>query len=353
MGPAREETPGGGAESGRNRMDTTGLNSALASLAAGDFDAAERQAQALLATAPKDPALHQLAAAIALRRGRLDDAERSVRSCLALRPGHAPAMTIAGQAALAAGRFTRARDWFAAACEAAPDRPDPAFLLCVAQVECGDPAAQTTLERIEARFPREARGWSWIGAALRKSGKLDAAALALSRAFARSGDPADAIDQGATLLTLGRIAEAVAAFRAAHSAAPDSVAAIPGLAQGLRLLGEPAEARALLEKGARIDASNPQVQFVLGLVCDDLRDLTGAIAAYRRCVALRPNLPEALVNLGIALQRAGEWDEAKEAYRSAIRARPDTFGRIAQSLPSTSKGELWLDPGKLRRSLGG
>lgn len=334
-------------------MDTAGLNLALARLADGDVDAAERQARELLAAAPRDPALHQLAAAIALRRGRHDEAERSARMCLAVRPGHAPAMTIAGQAALAAGEFARARDWFAAACEATPERPEPAFLLCVAQLECGDPAAQTTLERIKAQFPRDARGWNWIGAALRKSGKLDAAALAFGRAFEGSSDPADAVDQGAALLTLGRTAAAVAAFRVAHSAAPNSVAAILGLAQGLRLLGERAEARALLEKGARIDASNAQIQFALGLVCDDLNDNAGAIAAYRRCATLRPDLPEAQVNLGIALQRAGEWDEAKETYRAALRARPDTFGRIAQALPSASKGELWLDLGRLRRSLGG
>ena len=334
-------------------MDVAGLNSALALLAEGDFDAAERQARALLATAPRDPALHQLAAAIALRRGRLDEAERWALSSLAWRPGHAPAMTIAGQAALAAGEFARARDWFAAACEATPERPEPTFLLCVAQLECGDPAAQASLERIQALFPREARGWSWVAAALRKSGKLEAAASAFSRAFAGSGDPAYAIDQGATLLTLGRTTEAVAAFRAAHQATPNNIAAIVGLAQGLRLLGEPAEARGLLEKGARIDVGDAQIQFALGLVCDDLHDSAGAIAAYRRCVALRPDLPEALVNLGVALQRAGEWDEAKDAYRSAIRARPDAFGRIAQALPSTSKGELWLDPRRLRRSLGG
>jgi len=334
-------------------MGAAGLNSALELLAGGDLDAAERQARASLAKAPRDPALHQLAAAIALRRGRHDDAESWARSCLALRPGHAPAMIIAGQAALAADEFARARDWFAAACEATPNRAAPAFLLCVTQIECGDPAAQVSLERIQALFPREARGWSWIGASLRKSGKLDAAALAFSRAFEGSGDPAYAIDQGAALLTLGRTTEAVAVFRAAHSAAPDSIAAILGLAQGLRRLGERVDARALLEKGARVDANNAQIQFALGLACDDLHDSAGAIAAYRRCIALSPDLPEALVNLGVALQRAGEWDEAKDVYRSAIRARPDTFGRIAQAFPSTSKGELWLDPRKLRRSLGG
>jgi tetratricopeptide (TPR) repeat protein len=336
-------------------MDAEGLKSALARLADGDVDAAERQWRALLEAAPRDPALHQLAAAIALRRGRHDEAERWARSCLALRAGHAPAMTIAGQAALAAGDFARARDWFAAACQATPDRPEPAFLLCVAQLECGDPGAQAGLERLQARFPREARGWSGIGAALRKSDKLAAAAVAFARAFAASGDPVHAIDHGAALLAIGRTAEAAAAFRGAlaGAGAGDNIAAILGLAQSLRQLGEWGEARALLERGARLDPGNAQIVFALGLVCDDANDNAGAIAAYRRCVALRPDLAEAQVNLGIALQRAGQWDEARESYRAAIRARPDAFGRIAQALPSTNKGELWLNLGRLRRSLGG
>jgi tetratricopeptide (TPR) repeat protein len=95
------------------------------------------------------------------------------------------------------------------------------------------------------------------------------------------------------------------------------------------------------------------VFYSLGLVCDDLRDWAGAIAAYGRCVELQPDMPEAHVNLGLALQQIGEWDGAVQAYRRAIVLRPDTFGRIAQALPSTAKGQLWLDIRKLRRSLGG
>jgi hypothetical protein len=36
-----------------------------------------------------------------------------------------------------------------------------------------------------------------------------------------------------------------------------------------------------------------------------------------------------------------------------MRLRPETFSRIAQALPSTNKGQLWLDLRKLRRALGG
>ena len=46
------------------------------------------------------------------------------------------------------------------------------------------------------------------------------------------------------------------------------------------------------------------------------------------------------MNLGVALQQVGELQAATDCYRAAMRARPDTFGRIAQALPSTSKGQL-------------
>jgi tetratricopeptide (TPR) repeat protein len=64
-------------------------------------------------------------------------------------------------------------------------------------------------------------------------------------------------------------------------------------------------------------------------------------------------MPEAHVNLGLALQQIGELERAMPCYRQAMRLRPDTFGRIAQALPSTQKGMLWLDPRKLRGSLVG
>jgi tetratricopeptide (TPR) repeat protein len=338
---------------GPKGASATALQSALAQLNNGEVEAAGRLSAHLIATAPNDPAHHQLAAEVALRRAHYDDADRWARSCLALRPGHAPAMMIAGRAAQALGDFERAREWFALAGEAAPGSPEPWFCLCLAQLECGGPTAQATLERIWRQFPHNARGWNSIGAALRKADKWEAAALAFARAFKASGDATHAIDYGAALTKLGRVAEAVAVFRLAATGAPDGPAAILGLAQGLRLIGEHAEARATLERGAERVPDNASIPFALGLVCDDLDDGAAAIAAYRRCVSLRPDLPEAQVNLGLALQRAGEWEAAQQAYRLAIGARPDTFGRIAQALPSTSTGQLWLDLRKLRRSLGG
>ena len=142
----------------RSRMEAPenslrdGLAAALKELNEGHIEIAERMSVELLGSRPTDPATHQLAATVALRRERYFEAERWALSCLALRPLHAPAMLIAGRAARALGDIVRARDWFRRASEAAPDRPEPAFLLCVAQLECADPAAQESARTYHAEF---------------------------------------------------------------------------------------------------------------------------------------------------------------------------------------------------------
>ena len=68
---------------------------------------------------------------------------------------------------------------------------------------------------------------------------------------------------------------------------------------------------------------------------------------------LSPELAEAHVNLGICLQQTGDIAAAKTMFGRAMRLRADTFGRIAQALSAAPRGELWLDPERLRRSLTG
>lgn len=329
------------------------LTRALAALRAGRLESAESLSVKLLEAAPRDPAAHLLAANVALRRARYGDADRWARSCLALRADHPPAMLIAGRAARATGDFATAMDWFGRAGNLSPGRPEPFFQLCVTQLEGADPAAQSTFEILSQRFPSDAEGWRQIGFALSNANQMETAAAAFARAAKGSNDASHSFNLGAALLALGRPEEAVVAFRNALARAPDLVEALLPLAQALRQTGAPREAHMHLMRCAEAKPGNAQVFYTLGLVCDDMRDTAGAIAAYRRCLELQPDLPEAHVNLGLALQQTGEMKSAVQSYRKAIHLRADTFGRIAQALPSTSKGVLWLDLGKLRRSLGG
>ena len=83
--------------------------------------------EGILRSAPRDPAAHQLAATVALRRGRLEDAARSANSSLELRPDHVPTLIVAARAARAAGDIAQARLWLERAGRLAPDRPEPLF----------------------------------------------------------------------------------------------------------------------------------------------------------------------------------------------------------------------------------
>jgi Flp pilus assembly protein TadD len=120
----------------------------------------------------------------------------------------------------------------------------------------------------------------------------------------------------------------------------------------LREAGELLLARNEFEHAVGTEACNSRAWFALGLVCEDLHDLPGAIHAYRQSVKLNPDVPETHVNLGLSLQRSGDLEAAVASYRQAVRLRVGTFGRVSQALASAKKGQLWLNLSRLRRSLG-
>jgi hypothetical protein len=66
-----------------------------------------------------------------------------------------------------------------------------------------------------------------------------------------------------------------------------------------------------------------EAQYSLGVTLQDRGDLEGAIAAYKKALALNPKFMEALVNLGSTLSSKGEVDEAINAFQKALMLSPD------------------------------
>ncbi len=330
-----------------------GLVLALNELRAGDLDQAERLAERIVEESPDDPGGPLLLANIALRRGNYPEASRWASLSLGLRDDHPPALLAAGRAARAQNQLLQAAAFFRRAGELLPDRPEPAFLLCAVQLESGEPGANSSLERILRKFPFHAEGWNDIGVSLRKKKKLEAAAVAFARATAGLSSASTCINLGSTLLALGRPSEALPAFRKAAALDNASVEALVSIAECLRQTGALQEAREQLVHLAALRPADATVLFSLGLVCDDLGDSAAAIEAYRRCVGAQANLAKAHFNLGLTIQQTGDMAEALACYRRAIQAEPETFGRIAQALCSAKQGQLWLNLGRLRRSLAG
>jgi len=327
------------------------ISEVLALLSGGDVAGAAAACSALLDRAPREPALRQLAAAIALQRGDVAEAERWAHSALALRPDHAPTLVVAGRAARAAGDARRALELFERAMQADPARPEAVFLACVCRLEQGDPRARELLAFCLKAFPDDTPGWTAVGAALQQRGQPEAALAALERAARAAPTPEVHLRRGAALTALGRHAAAAEAFAAALTLDPSNREAALQRGVALRRAGDLAGARAALERAVALDPRSAKGFFALGLTVQDQRDGPAAAHAYRAALAVDPGLAEAAVNLGVVLQESGDLAAARDAYRRALALRGDTFGRIAQALTAAPRGELWLDPRALRQSL--
>lgn len=199
------------------------------------------------------------------------------------------------------------------------DDPNAAFEQCLGWLRQGDPRASGLLRGLLDRFPDHAAGWETLGFHLLQAGKGEAALLCLRRAMAVAPSARLAMGCGDALKSLRRLIEARAAFASA----------------------------------CRLDPALTRAAFQLGLCAQDGGDLEGARAAYERVIALEPAVAEAWVNLGTVLQEMGDLAGARRAYAGAVTRRGVTFGRVSQALAAAPKGELWLDLGRLRRSLAG
>ena len=229
--------------------------------------------------------------------------------------------------------------------------PESAFLLCIAQLNSGNPEAQNTLQTILKNFPRHSEGWGDIGKALFKAGQFEGATTAFGRAAKFSDNSVFRFGEASSLMSLMRHRDAITALEAGIILDANNTHALLSLAKCWRAIGQPRKALEQLQKAEKLEPGNWNIWFALGLINEDLHNTNAAIEAYRRCVGLKLDFHEAHINLGLALQHSGQLEQGLLSYKAALSLRPGSFGRIAQSLSSASQGQMWLNLGKLRQSL--
>ncbi len=94
-------------------------------------------------------------------------------------------------------------------------------------------------------------------------------------------------------------------------------------AVALLQLGNPAEARPLLEQVCRIDRSDIEAQFMLGTANGMLGEHGKAEQAFRQMLLLSPHHPDANNNLGLSLEAQGQSGEAIQYFEKAVQRVPD------------------------------
>jgi protein O-GlcNAc transferase len=119
----------------------------------------------------------------------------------------------------------------------------------------------------------------------------------------------------------GRLAEAVALYRAATQLRPDDASCHYFLGLALFQLGQAPEAVGLIRRAIAMEPGVAEHHCDLGAVLFALNDLDGSISAARQAIELREDFPEALFVLGNALCRSGRLEEGIAAYRRVIALR--------------------------------
>jgi tetratricopeptide (TPR) repeat protein len=237
--------------------------------------------------APRDADV-QIRLGEALERiGALDAAVDAYRAALAARPAFVKASNNLILALVKAGKGDEAVSRARALADAAPEDPERAFTLGLAQSDGDVDGAIESFQRVLALAPRHVLARYNLALGLYHADRLDAAIVELQRALALEPRPEAYYTLGVVYWHQGDIDRAATALRAAVAAQPDYVDA----------------------------------HVTLGAVLKARRDWTGAAGALRRAIALRPALPAAHYTLGQVLQSKGDERGARGEFDEADRLR--------------------------------
>lgn len=161
------------------------------------------------------------------------------------------------------------------------------------------------------------------GIALQQMGRHAEAVQAISRWLEVMPTDADALINLANSLTaIGQLSQAIDACRRAAAVNPGSQLAQAALAQAEKLLAGAGQEGKASQAASTPEAVNLEVKFAQANQVAAEGNMDGAIAIYQEILAINPDLPEVLVNLGNQLCGAKRAAEALPHFEKALKLRP-------------------------------
>lgn len=183
------------------------------------------------------------------------------------------------------------------------------------------------------------------------------AATRLQAAAAVAPRPAVFNDLGLVLAGLGRLEEAVAAYREALKLAPGFASGYYNLAVTLDQAGKREEAIASYREALRLAPDLYDAHFNLALIFAQSGRLEDGAAHLLETIRVRPDHAEARYNLGIVLTLLGRNEEAVTHYREAIRLQPglgkahDALGRLLAKMGRSGESAFHLSEARRLQAL--
>lgn len=289
--------------------------------------------------APKDFRWVYLLGKLSERDGATQEAIEHYSIARQLRPDYLPLFVSLGNIYLQLNRLEAAEANFKRALEINENTAAAQYGLGQSALSKRSyPDAASYLEKALSLAPESNRLHYALAMAYRGLGKLDQAQshLALSGTVGvRVADPlVDGLQdlikgarlhliRGRTALEARRFSEAVAAFRQAVAAQPDSIPAHFNLGAALSQTGDLPGAVAQFEEVLRLDPNHPDAHYNLGLLLVHSNQGEQAIKHLQIAVADNPSDQNARFLLGQELLKVRRFDEAEKELSRVAQADPN------------------------------
>ena len=236
------------------------------------------------------PALNLLGVA-ALNQGRPDRAAQYIEKALRYREADPQAHGNAGLAYRELGQAELAERHFRRSLALNGRNPVVLNNLANLLTELQRPGEAIPLfDKTLAEAPQYAEAWSNLGAALLMTGQHKEAAVACDRALKLDANIAQAFNTRAEIARhFANFNQAILDYRSAIRLQPNYTEAHINLANVLRESEQPKQAQDVLEKVLEFSSNNPQALTSLGVLAEQLGDLSAAAEYFLRAIEEAPN----------------------------------------------------------------
>lgn len=256
-----------------------------------------------------------------VNQGRLDEAADYYQKVLAASPGEGYAQLGMGQLSIIRRQYKEALGYLDPVVENPYCRKRVCILRITAFQHLNDQAA---LEKERHRLRELPDDAAWPDVAMEQVTSRHVGLLAR-------------LDRAARLARRGRVDESVALLKTTVEAYPKAHTAWGFLGKALAEVKDDVGAEAAFQKAIALAPPLDQAEhwFFVGVYRQQQRRFKDAAAAFRQTVGLRPLDAVAHYSLGECLEEQGDHQGAAEAYRQALRHRPDMTQaqeRLAQIL---------------------
>jgi tetratricopeptide (TPR) repeat protein len=252
---------------------------------------------------------------------------------------------------------------------------DPAVMEFLAARQQADwKLAEEKLEAIMRQSPSDSKALYNLALVVSRQGRLEeGAAKAIKALEADSTNVAAGRLAIALLGRLGRPSEAEAAIEAAANAQPKNVdvqslklellmakkeyqraidsasqllkldevnvPVMKNLARAYYLVGKHKTAKFVYDRALELEKGDPEILYYLALIGtkNESLDRTQAMALWSKVLAVRPDLPEALNNVGNLFYETRNYEQAAEKFAEAVKAAPD-FKEAKLNLANALRG---------------